>query len=142
MLFCKPAKKQSTKIKEHEQETNSSRLTCSTSVSQTTEFGSAKERINANRSNIASDDIAKILPPNGSNNFVQLYLLKTVFRSVGEAVMAFDYKKCCPAKGQRFRYLNENFFRTYSGLVYSESRKGLYCKNCATISSFFQSFSS
>ena len=46
--------------------------------------------------------------------------------------MAFDYKKCCNAKGQRFRYLSKTHFRTYLWLLYSESRKGLYCKYCAT----------
>ena len=38
--------KESTKLKEHEQETDSSRPTCSTSASQLTKFGSAEERIN------------------------------------------------------------------------------------------------
>ena len=50
--------------------------------------------------------------------------------------MAFDFKKCCPAKRQRFRHLNENHFRTYSWLVYSESRKGLSCKYSAIFSPF------
>ena len=65
---------------------------------------------------------------NISNNVDKLHLLKNAFRSVGEAAMAFDFKKCCTAKGQRFRYLNDNHFRTYSWLVYSESRKFVYCK--------------
>ena len=132
--FAKQRRKESTEIKEHEQETDSSRPACSTSPSQSTEFDSAEERINLDTSNIASDDIAKILPPNRSNNVDKLHLLKNAFRPVGEAAMAFDFKKCCTAKGQRFRYLNENHFRTYSWLVYSESRKGLYCKYCAIFS--------
>ena len=41
-------------IKEHEQETGSSSPTCSNSVSQSTEFDSAKERTNLDRPNIAS----------------------------------------------------------------------------------------
>ena len=48
--------------------------------------------------------------------------------------MAIDFKKCCAAQGQRFHYLNENHFKTYSWLVYSESRKDLYCKNRAVLS--------
>ena len=105
------------------------RLTCSTSASQSTEFDSAEERINLDRPNIASDDIAKILPPNRSNNVDKLHLLKNAFCPVEEATMAFDFEKCCTAKGQQFRYLNENHFRTYSWLVYSECRrKDLYCK--------------
>ena len=62
----------------------------------------------------------------------KLQLLNNVLRPVGEAAMAFDYKKCCNAKGQRFRYLSKTHFRTYLWLLYSESRKGLYCKYCAT----------
>ena len=65
--FAKRKKKESTEIIEHEQETDSSRPTCSTSASQSTEFDSAEERINLDRPNIASDDIAKILPSNRSN---------------------------------------------------------------------------
>ena len=107
------------------------RPTCITFVSQSTEVDFAEERINLDRPNIASDDIAKILPSNTSNNVDKLYLRKNAFRPVGKAAMAFDFKKCCIAKGQRFRYLNENHFRTYSWLLYSESRKGLYCKYCA-----------
>ena len=126
--FAKQRGKESTEIKEHEQETNSSRQTCSVSASQLIEFDSAEERINLDRPNIASDDIAKILPPNRSNNVDELHLLKNAFRPIGEAAMAFDFKNCCTAKGQRFRYLNENHFRTYSWLAYSESREGLYCK--------------
>ena len=66
--FAKQRRKQSPEIKEREQETDSLRPTCSTSASQSTEFDSAEERINLDRPNIASDDIAKILPPNRSNN--------------------------------------------------------------------------
>ena len=40
--FAKQRRKKSTEIKEHKQETDSSRLTCSTSASQSTEFDSAK----------------------------------------------------------------------------------------------------
>ena len=48
--------------------------------------------------------------------------------------MAFDFKIFCTAKGQRFCYLKENHFKTYSSLEYSESRKVLYCKHCAIFS--------
>ena len=82
--FAKQRRKESTKIKEHEQQSDSSRPTCSTSASQSTEFDSAEERINLDRPNIASDDIAKILPPNRSNNVDKLHLLKNAFRPVGE----------------------------------------------------------
>ena len=61
-------------------------------------------------------------------------MLKNAFRPVGEAALAFDFKKCCTAKEQRFRYLNGNHFRTYSYLVFSESRENLYCKYCAIFS--------
>ena len=91
--------KEATEIKEHEQETDSSMPTCSTSVSQSTEFDSAEERINLDRPNIVSDDIAKILPPNRSNNVNKLHLLKNAFRPVGEITMAIDFEKCCTAKG-------------------------------------------
>ena len=83
--------KESTEIKEHEQETDSSRPTCSTSASHSTEFDSANKRINFDRPDIASDDVAKILPPNRSNNADKLYLLKNALRPVGEAAMAFNF---------------------------------------------------
>ena len=66
--FAKRRKKESTEIKEHEQETDSLRLNCSTSASQSTGFDSAEERINLDRPNTASDNIVKILPPNRLNN--------------------------------------------------------------------------
>ena len=71
--FAKHRRKESTEIKEHERETDSSRPTCSTSASQSTKFDSAEERINFGRPNIASGDIAKILPPNRSNNVDKLH---------------------------------------------------------------------
>ena len=108
-----------------EQETDSSRRTCSTSASQSTEFDSAEERINLDRPNIASDDIAKILPPNRSNNVDKFHLLKNAFRLVRESAMAYNCKICGTARGQRFCYLNEHHFRTFSWLVYSERRKDL-----------------
>ena len=129
--FGKQRRKESIELKEHEQETNLSRPTCSTSAFQSTEFDSAEERINLDISNIASDDIVKILLLNRSNNVDKLHLIKNAFRPVGEAAMTFDFKKCCTAKGQRFRYLNEMHFRTCSWLVYLESRKSFYCKYCA-----------
>ena len=89
---------ESIEIKEHEQETDSSRPTCSSSASQLTEFDSAEERINLDRPNIASDDIAKILLPNRSNNVDKLHLQKNALRSVGEAAIAFDFKKYHTAK--------------------------------------------
>ena len=49
---------------EQKQETGFSRPTCSTSASQSTDFDSAEERMNLDRPNIVSDDIAKIWPPN------------------------------------------------------------------------------
>ena len=102
ILRCvaKQNRKESTKIKEHEQETDSSRPTCCTSASQSTEFDLAKERINSERPIITSDDI-KILPSNGSNNVDKLNMLKNAFRPVWEAAMAFDLEKCGTAKGQR-----------------------------------------
>ena len=89
--FAKQRRKGSTEIKEHDQETNSSRPTCSTSASQSIEYDSAKERINLHRPTIASNDIAKILPPYKSNNVDKLFLLKIAFRPVGEAAMAVDF---------------------------------------------------
>ena len=81
-------------------------------------FTTQKNVLSLDKRNIASDDIAKILPPNRSNNVVvKLHWLKNAFRPVGEAAIEFDLKKCCIAKGQRFRYLNENRFKTYSRLV-------------------------
>ena len=71
------------------------------------------------------------MPPNRLNNVDKLQLLKNAFRPVGEAAMAFDFKKCCTAEEQRFHYFNENHFRTYSWLVRLESSKGLFCKHCA-----------
>ena len=71
--------KESTEIKEHKQETDSSWPTCSTFASQSTEFDSAEECINLNRPNTAPDDIAKILSPNRSKNVDKLYVLKNVF---------------------------------------------------------------
>ena len=85
-----------TEIKEHEQEKNSSKPTCSTSASQSIEFDSAEERINLDIPNITSDDIAKILPPNRLNNVDKLHLLKNAFHPVGEAAMAFDFNKMLP----------------------------------------------
>ena len=73
--------KKSTEIKEHEQETDSSTPTCSISASQPTAFESAEERINLDKPNIASNDIAKILTPNRSNNVDKLHLLKISFSS-------------------------------------------------------------
>ena len=68
-----------------------SRPTSSTFASQSTEFDSAKKRIDLNRPNIASDDIAKILRPYRANNVDELHLLKNAFRPVGEAaILAFD----------------------------------------------------
>ena len=100
--FATQRRKKSREIKEHEQDTNSLRPTCSISASQLTEFDSADERINLDRPNIASYEIAKICPPNRSNNVDKLNLLKNALRSVGEAPMAFDFFKCCPAKDNDF----------------------------------------
>ena len=100
--FAKQRMKESTETKEHDQGTDSSRPTCSTSTSQSTEFDFAKKRIILDRP-IASDDIAKILFRNRSNNVDKLHMLKNAFRPVGEAAMAFDFKNYCTAKGQRFR---------------------------------------
>ena len=94
---AKQRRKESTEIKEHEQETDSSRPTCCASASQSTEFASAEEHINLDRPNIASDNIAKILPLNRSNNVDKVYSLENAFHSVGKAAMAFDFKKCCTA---------------------------------------------
>ena len=44
--FAKQRRKKSMEKKEHEQETDSSWPTCSTSASQSSEFDSAEERIN------------------------------------------------------------------------------------------------
>ena len=115
------------------------RSTCSTSVSQSTEFDSAEERINLNTPNIASDDIAKILPPNRSYNADKLYsFTKKSFSSIWRNSNGIRFLKiCCTAKGQRFLNLKKkNHFRTYSWLIYSESRKGLHCKYCAIFSAF------
>ena len=45
-------------------------------------------------------------------NVEKFHLLKNTFRPVGKVAMAFGLKKCCTAKGRRFRYLNKNHFRT------------------------------
>ena len=67
--FAKQRRKESTEINEHQQETDSSRPTCSTSASQSTEFDSTEERTNLDRPNsFRSDDIAMILPSNRSDN--------------------------------------------------------------------------
>ena len=89
--FAKQKRKESTEIREYEQETASSRPACGSFASQSTEFYCAKERLNLGRPNIASDDIAKILPPNKSNNVDKPHLLKNAFRPVGEAAMAIDF---------------------------------------------------
>ena len=47
--------------------------------------------MNLDRPNVASDDIAKILPPYRSNNVDKLFLLNNAFRLIGEAAMAFDF---------------------------------------------------
>ena len=128
---------QSLEINYHEQEIDSSTQTCrpTTSASQSTKFESSEDPTYAEppSSIVASDDIAMILPPNTSNNFDKVHMLNNAFRPVGEAAKEFDFKKCCTAKGQRFRYLNENHFKTYSWLVFSKSQKGLYCKYCAIL---------
>ena len=82
---------------------------------------------------MASDDITMILPPNRSTN-ADIPYAKNASCLVGKAAMAFDFKKCCTAKGQRFRRPNENHFRTYLWVVYSSSHKGLNCRYCATFS--------
>ena len=79
-FFAKEGGKESTKIKEHKQETDFSRPTCSNSASQSTEFDLAEERINLDRSSIASNSIVKILPPSRSNNVDILHVLKNAFR--------------------------------------------------------------
>ena len=89
--FAKQRRKELTEIKEHEQETDSSRPTFSTSAFQSTEVDSAEKRVHLDRPNIALDDIPKILPPNRSNNVEKLHLLKNAFCPVGEAAMAFDF---------------------------------------------------
>ena len=61
-------------------------------------------------------------------NVDKLHLLKNAFCPFGETEMTFDFKKCCTAEGQRFRYLNENHLRIYSWMEHSESCKGLYRK--------------
>ena len=51
--FAKQRRKESADINEHELETDSSKPTCSISAFQSTEFDSAKERINQYGPNIA-----------------------------------------------------------------------------------------
>ena len=75
--------------------TDSLKPTCSTSASQSTEFDLAEDGMNLDRPNKASDDIAKILPPNRLNNVDKLQLLKNAFRPVRRAVMASNFEKCC-----------------------------------------------
>ena len=58
--------------------------------------------MNLDRLNIASDDIAKILPSNRSNNVDKLYLLKNAFRPVGEAAMALIFKNIALLKDNDF----------------------------------------
>ena len=68
--FAKQRQKESTETKKHEQETDSLRPTCSSSAYQSPEIDCAKERMNFYRPFIASNDIAKILPPM-SINFIR-----------------------------------------------------------------------
>ena len=83
--FAKQRRKESTEIKEHRREMNKilRSLPVRTSTSQSTEFDSAEERINLKKPNIASSDIAKILPCKRSSNGDKLHLLKNAFRPVG-----------------------------------------------------------
>ena len=120
--FAKQRRKESTEIKVYEQETDSLTSTCSTSASQSIEFDSAEEPINLGRPNIASDDIAKILPFNRSNYVNKLYSLKNALRPVEEAAMVFDFRKCCTAK-------NNNF--VISAKIISEHNYGWYIQKVA-----------
>ena len=74
--FAKQRRKKSTKSKQHKQETDSWRPTCSTSASQST----------ASQSN---------------------------------------FQKCCSAKEQAFRYLNENLFKIFTVGIFRKSQKPL-----------------
>ena len=58
---------------------NKKQIFRSTSASHSTGFDSAEERIKLGRPKIGSVAIAKILPPNRSNNVDKLYLLKMFF---------------------------------------------------------------
>ena len=127
--FAKHRRNETAEIEE--QETEPLRSTFSNYGSESTESSLSEKDISLD---IASDDIAKILPPFKSSDVDKLYMLKNAFRPVGKAAMTFDFRKCCTAKGQRFRYLNENHFRSYSWLVYSKNCKGLFCKYCAIFS--------
>ena len=104
-------------------------------LAQSNETSTTQPENNLNKSKIGCDDIALILPPNIATRSDQLHMLKNAFRPIGEAAATFDFRQCCTAKGTHFRYLNENHFKTYPWLVYSESKKGLFCKYCATFSS-------
>ena len=127
IYFAKQRRKKSTEIKDHEQETNSSRPTCSTSASQSTEFDSAEERINLDSYYITSDDIAKTLPPNRSNNVDKLPLLKNVFRSIGGAAMEFGFKIVSMLKNNEFviskKIISEHIRGWY--IVFRKSQKFL-----------------
>ena len=63
-----------------EQETDISRPTYSAS----SQWDSAEERTNLDRSNAVSDDIALILPPNKSTNADKLRTQKNAFLPVGK----------------------------------------------------------
>ena len=89
--FAKQRRKDSKEIKEHEQETDSLRPTCSTSASQSTEFDSAEKHINLDKPIIASDDIAKSLPLNRSNNIDKL--AKKRFSSIWRSSNGIRFQK-------------------------------------------------
>ena len=114
---------------------DSLRPTCSTSASKSTEFDSAEERINLNRSNIASDDIVKILSPNKSNNVNKLHLLKLFFVQLEKQQWHSILKKVALLlKDNDFVISTKVISEHIQWLVYSKSRKGLYCKYCAIFS--------
>ena len=102
LSYVAKQRRKESKEKKHEQESDSSRPTCSSFASQSTEFDFAEERINLDTPNIASDDIPKIFPPNGSNNVDKLHLLKIAFCPVGESAMAFDFRNAALLKENDF----------------------------------------
>ena len=72
--FAKQRKEESREI--NQQETNTSRPSCSTPAFHSTQCDSTEERPNLDRPNSASDDMAMILPLNTSTNADKLLMLK------------------------------------------------------------------
>ena len=113
------------------------RDTLNTSAFQS-ECGSAEERTNLDKPNIALGAIIMILPPNRSINADKLHMLKNAFRPVGKAAMAIDFKNCCSAKGERFRYLNKVLSKCIHGWYIQNFLQGSFMLQLLQSNTFLQ----